>query len=208
MKKHWINNNWLKRRQFLTYLGMGITGVGAVVMPHHFDVKQSLTASTSSNNANPIDFNKRLTASFSNKALPDFQGITEWLNSKPLTIADLKGNVILIQFWTFACINCQRTIPYIVRWHNQYKTKGLKVIGVHTPEFAYERELKNIRRAMEQRQISYAVAVDNDYKTWNAYSNQYWPHLFLADRQGLICYDHIGEGAYQETEQMIRKLLG
>jgi thiol-disulfide isomerase/thioredoxin len=140
--------------------------------------------------------------------LPEFEGISAWLNSEPLTIADLKGSVVLVQFWTLGCINCLRTLPYMARWHRQYAAQGLKVVGIHTPEFAYERDLNNIKKAIQQHQITYPVPVDNAFKTWNAYSNQYWPHLFLADRQGLIRYDHIGEGAYDTTEQTIRKLLG
>jgi thiol-disulfide isomerase/thioredoxin len=142
------------------------------------------------------------------KALPEFQGISQWLNSPPLTNSSLKGNVVLIQFWTFACINCQRTLPYIVRWHQQYASQGLKVIGIHTPEFAFERDVNNIKQALQKHQITYPVPIDNDYKTWNAYGNEYWPHLFLADRQGVLRYDHIGEGAYDRTEQTIRQLLG
>ncbi len=141
------------------------------------------------------------------EVLPEFKGINQWLNSAPLTIANLKGNVVLIQFWTFACINCQRTLPSVVKWHQKYAEKGLKVIGIHTPEFPFERDVNNVKKALKQHQINYAIALDNDFKTWEAYNNQYWPHLFLADRQGIRRYDHIGEGAYDETEKMIRKLL-
>lgn len=123
-------------------------------------------------------------------------------------MADLQGSVVLIQFWTFACINCQRTLPFIVNWHQQYAAQGLKVIGIHTPEFAYERDLGNIQQAIQKHHITYPVPIDNDYKMWNVYHNEYWPHLFLADRQGIIRYDHIGEGAYDTTEQTIRSLLG
>jgi thiol-disulfide isomerase/thioredoxin len=141
------------------------------------------------------------------KALPGFFGISEWLNSNPLKPSDLKGSVVLVQFWTFACINCQRTLPYIVQWHRQYASRGLKIIGVHTPEFPFERKTSNVREALKKHQITYPVPLDNDFKTWNAFNNQYWPHLFLADRQGIIVYDHIGEGAYSETERTIQKLL-
>jgi len=140
--------------------------------------------------------------------MPELTGITTWLNSPPLTIAELKGNVILLQFWTFECINCQRTLPYIVEWHKKYAAKGLKVIGVHTPEFTQEKDTENIKQALKKHQINYPVPVDNQYKTWQAYNNEYWPHLFLADRQGILRYDHIGEGAYDTTEEMIVKLLG
>jgi thiol-disulfide isomerase/thioredoxin len=140
--------------------------------------------------------------------LPEFQGISQWLNTAPLTVANLKGNVILVQFWTLGCINCQRTLPAIVQWHQKYASKGLNVIGVHTPEFPFERDINNVKQALKKHQITYPVAIDNEFQTWNAYNNQYWPHLFLADRQGIRRYDHIGEGAYDQTEQTIRQLLG
>ena len=140
--------------------------------------------------------------------LPEFLGISEWLNSSPLTTTDLLGKVVLVQIWTLGCINCQRTLPYVTSWHKRYAAKGLQTIGIHTPEFAFERDSRNIRRAMTKHGITYPVAVDNEFKTWQAFENQYWPHLFLADRQGIIRYDHIGEGAYDQTEAKIRQLLG
>ncbi|WP_244901968.1 thioredoxin family protein [Phormidium tenue] len=158
------------------------------------------TSSSSTTGINPL--------SSARSPLPEFQGISQWLNSDPLSIGNLRGNIVLIQFWTFACINCQRTLPSLVQWHQQYASQGLKVIGVHTPEFAYEREINNIKRALQKHKITYPVAVDNDYQTWRAYHNAYWPHLFLADREGQLRYDHIGEGAYEETERLIRQLLG
>jgi thiol-disulfide isomerase/thioredoxin len=192
-----------QRRQMLLYLGLG--AAGAIAFPAlgmrsrqgRVDVAQAPPAAEES-----------LIAALPRATLPEFQGISQWLNSPPLTLADLKNQVVLIQFWTFACINCQRTLPYIVQWHQRYANKGLRVIGVHTPEFAFERETRNIQQALKRYQITYPVPVDNEYKTWSAYSNQYWPHLFLADRQGKLRYDHIGEGAYEQTEQKIRQLLG
>jgi len=154
----------------------------------------------------PSDFS--VAAAPAAPSLPEFQGISQWLNSAPLSISNLKGNVVLVQFWTFACINCQRTLPYITRWHRQYEAQGLRVVGVHTPELPFEREANNVKRALQQHRITYPVPLDSEYRTWNAYQNNYWPHLFLADRQGFIRYDHAGEGAYDETEQFIRKLLG
>jgi thiol-disulfide isomerase/thioredoxin len=139
--------------------------------------------------------------------LPEFAGIAQWLNSQPLSVTNLKGKATLIQFWTYTCINCQRTLPYIVRWHRDYASQGLQVIGIHTPEFSYERQADNVKQALQKHGITYPVPLDNDYKTWTAYQNQYWPHLFLADHQGVIRYDHIGEGAYDQTEQKIRQLL-
>ncbi len=195
----------LQRRQILFYLGLGVVGAG---------VTAALGAGRQQNNSTvttlPIPAATKPETSILaavGKPIPDFQGIQQWLNSAPLAIADLQGNVVLIQFWTFACINCQRTLPYIVKWHRQYAVQGLRVVGIHTPEFAFEREPNNVKRALKQHQITYPVPIDNEYKTWNAYSNEYWPHLFLADRRGLMRYDHIGEGAYDTTEQTIQQLL-
>jgi thiol-disulfide isomerase/thioredoxin len=195
----------LQRRRVLTYLGLGLAGVGGAIL-----TKQLRSNETSQLEIDPSvirDSTDRAIASTA-KRLPEFQGISQWLNSAPLTVNSLKGNVVLVQFWTFACINCQRTLPSIVRWHQQYAGKGLKVIGIHTPEFAFEREVNNVKQALQKHDIAYPVPLDNQFKTWSAYKNEYWPHLFLADRQGNIRYDHIGEGAYDRTEQMIRQLLG
>jgi thiol-disulfide isomerase/thioredoxin len=194
----------LQRRKLLTYLGLGAIGASAT----------ALAPSLLKTSAKPSPDIKELAAAPSptlavsaTTTLPDFQGISEWLNSDPLTIAELKGNVVLIQFWTFACINCQRTLPYIVQWHQQYAEQGLKVIGIHTPEFAFEREINNVKNALDEHKITYPVPIDDQFKTWKAYDNSYWPHLYLADRQGNLRYDHIGEGAYDTTEQTIRQLL-
>ncbi len=198
-----------QRRQLLLYLGLGVVGAGAATA---FGVtSKNLTRSTTTigpatTPSDPQQPNNSSVAS-AGATLPDFQGISQWLNSAPVSIADLKGSVVLVQFWTFACINCQRTLPSVVRWHQQYARSGLKVIGIHTPEFAYERDLNNVKNALKQHQITYPVPIDNEFKTWKAYSNEYWPHLFLADRRGLMRYDHIGEGAYDTTEQMIQQLL-
>jgi thiol-disulfide isomerase/thioredoxin len=202
--------NLLQRRQLLLYFGLGVVGTGAAKL-----ASSSLKRSASPSSPSPTPSSMSTSTSevvasspSTSKGLPDFQGISQWLNSAPLAIADLKGSVVLVQFWTFACINCQRTLPYITQWHRTYAAQGLKVIGIHTPEFPFERDANNIKRALKQHQITYPVPIDNDFKTWNAYKNQYWPHLFLADRQGILRYDHIGEGAYDETEQRIRQLLG
>lgn len=207
-----MDNFSSRRRQLLFYFGFGITGAVAVTTFRVSSHKKDLSASSDgapSSLASTSQDHSVVTASAPNQVmLPEFQGISQWLNSAPLTIAKLKGSVVLVQFWTFACINCQRTLPYIVHWHQQYASRGLKVIGIHTPEFAFERDVNNLKRVLQQQQITYPVPLDNNFKTWNAYHNEYWPHLFLADRQGVLRYDHIGEGAYDTTEQMIRKLLG
>lgn len=203
-----------RRRQLLLYLGLGVAGAGVATalgvasrrgVPGGTAIAPSDSSSTNSPSETAVG-DSALAAS--SKGLPEFQGISQWLNSAPLTVDNLKGNVVLVQFWTFACINCQRTLPYIVQWHQRYADKGLKVIGIHTPEFAFERDLNNVKQALQKHNITYPVPIDNEFKTWRAYSNEYWPHLFLADRQGLVRYDHIGEGAYDTTEQTIRRLLG
>jgi thiol-disulfide isomerase/thioredoxin len=197
-----MNKSIWQRRQFL-YFGLGSIGMGAVTACGIGSKQVNNSNNISSANAMPV----KSTEIAASNSLPEFQGIQEWLNSSPLTKKDLQGSVALIHIWTFACINCQRTLPYIVKWHQQYAKQGLKVVSVHTPEFPYERKIANIQAAIKKHGITYPVAVDNDFKTWQAYKNEYWPHLFLANRQGTIVYDHIGEGAYAETEQTIQKLL-
>ncbi len=140
-------------------------------------------------------------------AAPELTGITNWLNSDPLTLASLKGKVVLIDFWTYTCINCQRTLPYVTKWYDTYKDQGFVVIGVHSPEFSIEKEPKNVARAIADAKIKYPVAQDNDFTTWRAYSNQYWPAHYLIDANGKVRDTHFGEGAYEETEANIRALL-
>lgn len=138
---------------------------------------------------------------------PEFTGITTWLNTDPLTMQQLQGKVILIDFWTYTCINCIRTLPHVIGWYEKYKDKGFVVIGVHTPEFEFEKKTANVQNAIKQFAITYPVAQDNDYATWRAYDNQYWPAKYLIDKDGNIRYYHFGEGEYQETEEAIQKLL-
>jgi cytochrome c biogenesis protein CcdA/thiol-disulfide isomerase/thioredoxin len=140
-------------------------------------------------------------------ALPPLDGAVQWLNSPPLTREQLKGKVVLIDFWTYSCINCIRTVPYTNAWYAKYKNQGLVVIGVHTPEFAFERELPNVRKAVANFGIRYPVAVDNDWTIWRAFDNRYWPAHYLADAQGRIRYHHFGEGSTDKTEKAIRALL-
>lgn len=141
--------------------------------------------------------------------MPEIRGITQWLNTdKPLTPQDLKGKVVLVDFWTYSCINCIRTFPHLVSWHEKYADQGLVIIGVHTPEFDFEKDPRNVKAAIAKHGIPYPVAMDNDYATWRAYSNRYWPAHYLADRQGIVRYTHFGEGNYAETEKKIVELLG
>jgi len=138
---------------------------------------------------------------------PPLAGVTAWLNSPPLTLESLRGKVVLIDFWTYSCVNCLRAIPYVRAWAQKYRDQGLVVIGVHAPEFAFERNLDNVRRAIAQQQISYPVAVDNSYAVWRAYQNQYWPAHYFIDAQGRIRHHHFGEGDYESSERVIQRLL-
>lgn len=139
---------------------------------------------------------------------PEFAGIEQWLNSPPLTMAGLRGQVVLIDFWTYGCVNCQRTLPHVNRWAAQYRERGLTVVGVHTPEFPFERPTRNVQAAMERLGVKHPVAQDNRYATWKAYANRYWPAHYLVDAQGRIQYRHFGEGDYDRTEAAIQALLG
>jgi thiol-disulfide isomerase/thioredoxin len=132
---------------------------------------------------------------------------TEWINSPPLTAESLRGKVVLVQFWTYSCINWIRTVPYVRAWAQKYRDQGLVVIGVHAPEFEFERQLANARWGAENFEVDYPVAVDNDFAIWGAFSNQYWPALFLIDGRGRIRYRHFGEGEYEQSERVIQKLL-
>lgn len=138
---------------------------------------------------------------------PEFTGIKQWLNSEPLTMAQLRGKVVLVDFWTYDCINCINTLPHVVRWHDKYKDKGLVVVGVHTPEYAFERKTDNVRAALKRFDIRYPVAQDNGYETWNAYGNRYWPAFYLVNKKGQVVYTHFGEGRYEQTEAKIQQLL-
>ena len=139
---------------------------------------------------------------------PELVGIVGYLNTdSDLKIGNLRGKIVLIDFWTYSCINCIRTLPYLKEWHTKYKDQGLVIIGVHTPEFEFEKDYENVKRFVEENDIFYPVVLDNDYRTWRAYNNRYWPRKYLIDADGYIRYDHIGEGAYEETEKKIQELL-
>ena len=139
--------------------------------------------------------------------LPSFEGATEWLNSGPLTPSALRGKVVLVNFWTYSCINWIRQLPHIRAWAQKYAGQGLTVIGVHTPEFAFEHDIENIRRAARDMQVDYPIAVDTNYAIWQAFDNEYWPALYLADAQGVIRHRHFGEGDYERSEAIIQQLL-
>jgi cytochrome c biogenesis protein CcdA/thiol-disulfide isomerase/thioredoxin len=139
--------------------------------------------------------------------MPGLEGGTEWLNSPPLAAADFRGRVLLVDFWTYSCINCLRSIPYVRAWFEKYREKGFAVLGVHTPEFVFERDTANIRQAIRDLNIAYPVVVDNRYVIWKAFANEYWPAHYLIDAEGIVRYHHFGEGQYEETEEVIRQLL-
>ena len=131
-----------------------------------------------------------------------------FINTAPMKLADIIGTkIIMIDFWTYSCINCQRTTPYLNAWYKKYKDAGLEIVSIHTPEFDFEKKYDNVLAAVKKFEIMYPVILDNDYGTWSAYGNRYWPHKYLIDIDGYIVYDHIGEGAYDETERVIQKLL-
>jgi thiol-disulfide isomerase/thioredoxin len=130
-----------------------------------------------------------------------------WINSEPLTLKSLHGRVVLIEFWTFACYNCRNTLPYLKKWDMQYRDKGLTIIGVHTPELDFERDIDQLRREVAGLGINYPVVTDQDYSTWKAYGVEAWPTLFLLDKQGRVRWTHVGEGYYDQTEELIKKLL-
>lgn len=140
-------------------------------------------------------------------AMPSLAGAVQWLNSPELSAESLRGKVVLVDFWTYDCINCQRTLPYVKDWAQKYAKEGLVVIGVHTPEYGYERIIDNVRDQVRKLGISYPVAIDNNYEIWRHFDNQYWPAHYLIDAQGQVRYSHFGEGRYEAQEQMIKQLL-
>ena len=140
--------------------------------------------------------------------IPSLGGATAWLNSEPLGPAELRGRVVLVNFWTWTCINWLRQEPHVRAWSQAYGGDGLLVIGVHTPEFSFEHEVDGVRRAIAERSIGYPVAVDNDHAIWNAFANRYWPALYFADADGVIRDQHFGEGRYERSERVIQRLLG
>ena len=205
----------MNRRELLSYLGfsgLGLTGSVIAGCGKSGDSSSRAIAPSPAVVTKAIDAplstsSPALAVKASGRQIPEISGIETWLNSSPIKLSEQKGQVILLQFWTFGCINCQRTLPSIIKWHRDYASQGLSVVSIHTPELASERSINNVKRAVQQRGITYPVAIDSNFTTWKAFDNQYWPHLFLADRQGVLRYDHIGEGAYEQTEQKIRELL-
>jgi cytochrome c biogenesis protein CcdA/thiol-disulfide isomerase/thioredoxin len=183
---------------FLTQVSLaGTTSLeqGLLDRFHPATVRQSASAASPGSNL-PVEDD-----------MPPLTGAVDWLNSPPLTTESIKGKVVLIDFWTYSCINCLRAIPYVEAWSEKYKDEGLVVIGVHAPEFAFERNIGNVRKAISDLGITYPVAIDNDYAIWRAFGNQYWPAHYFVDAQGRIRHHHFGEGDYDESERVIQQLL-
>jgi thiol-disulfide isomerase/thioredoxin len=138
---------------------------------------------------------------------PNFVGLSSWFNSAPVSMASLRGKVVLVDFWTYGCVNCVNTLPHVTELYAKYKDRGLVVIGIHTPEFPFERSASNVQAALKRHGISYPVAQDNESQTWNAYGNQYWPAQYIVDQSGRIVFQHDGEGQYEEMDHTIQRLL-
>ena len=141
------------------------------------------------------------------KKAPEFAQVTGYVNTNPIKLSDLKGKVVLVHFWTYTCINCIHTIPHLNDWYGKYANKGFVIAGIQTPEFEFEKNIDSVKEAVKDFKIKYPVIQDNDYGTWNAYGNRYWPRDYLLDKEGYIRYDHIGEGDYKDTENIIQSLL-
>ena len=138
---------------------------------------------------------------------PNFVGLGSWFNSAPLNISDLRGKVVLVNFWTYGCSNCVATLPHVTELYAKYRDRGLVIVGIHTPEFPFERSASNVQAALKRHGITYPVAQDNDSKTWNAYRNQYWPSQYIIDQNGKIVFQHDGEGKYEQIERTVAGLL-
>ena len=197
-----------------------LTGVGVVALIVGFAIyfnnpeinKSSLENSDQSITSDPNSNNGISSVGLSIdksqfKKAPEFTGITSYINTNATKLSDLKGKVVLVDFWTYSCINCIRTLPYLVDWNHKYSDKGLVIVGVHSPEFEFEKNIDNVKQAVTRFGIKYPVLLDNDHGTWNAFQNSYWPRKYLVDSEGYIRYDHIGEGGYVETENAIKNLL-
>ncbi|MGI8898086.1 MAG: redoxin domain-containing protein [Pyrinomonadaceae bacterium] len=154
----------------------------------------------------PIGLSDSLVAGNESPTAPEFAPGT-WINSEPLSLKGLRGRVVLVEFWPFGCYNCRNTLPSVKKWDTRYRDKGLTIVGVHSPEFDSEKKIENVRREVASLGIRYPVVTDNDYETWRAYKVEAWPTIFVLDKSGHVRWTHVGEGAYEETERVIQKLL-
>jgi len=205
MKRNFGVEEWVRR-----VLGIAVVA-GIVVIAFGWDTRflaRLTSANTTAAEQHLIEnLAQRPEATSDMRKAPPLPGATQWLNSLPLSDEALRGKVVLVDFWTYSCINCLRTLPYLKAWDEKYRVQGLVIVGVHAPEFAFEKDVGNVQQAVRELGVTYPVAIDNDYAIWNAFENQYWPAHYLIDAQGRIRHQHFGEGAYAETEQMIRSLL-
>lgn len=211
-------NGWFRRALAILLILVGIaviTGFDKKVQTWALEkipfnstsIEEKLLPKSEAPNADKV-VDKKATFNVANPySAPEIRGIGSWINSKPLTIAGLKGKVVLVDFWTYSCINCIRTQPYLNKWYDRYKKDGFEILGIHAPEFAFEKVTKNVRGAVKAANILYPVALDNNFATWNAYENQYWPAKYLIDKDGKVRLTHFGEGNYPETEAAIQALL-
>lgn len=207
MKRGLGAEEWLRR-------GLGVAVVaGVVVVALGWDTRFLAqfsflnTAKTEQQLIEKLETPSSPSALIAAETMPPLAGANQWLNSPALSSESLRGKVVLVDFWTYSCINCLRTLPYLKAWHEKYRAQGLVIIGVHTPEFAFEKDPQHVTQALQDLGIRYPVAMDNQFSVWNAFHNQYWPAHYLIDAQGNIRHRHAGEGAYQETEEMIQTLL-
>ena len=190
------------KKPVVTFIVIALIIVGII----YFESKKpKITSSVADRSSDLVSLSDEILSPY--QKAPDFVGIERWINSVPLSIEQLKGKVVLVDFWTYTCINCIRTLPYVKAWDEKYRDKGLVIVGVHTPEFNFEKNYDNVVNAVNKYGLKYAVAQDNDYATWSAYQNRYWPRKYLIDIDGRIRYDHAGEGGYEETEKVIQQLL-
>lgn len=205
MKRSFGVEEWVRRA-----LGVAVVA-GVVVIAFGWDTRFLAQFTSTTTTAAEQQLITRLAqpamAVADTRQAPPLSGATQWLNSPPLSMEMLRGKVVLVDFWTYSCINCLRTLPYLKAWDEKYRGQGLAIVGVHAPEFAFEKDVRNVEQAVRELGVRYPVAIDNQYAIWNAYLNEYWPAHYLVDAQGRIRDQHFGEGAYRETEQMIQTLL-
>ncbi|MHB1947606.1 MAG: cytochrome c biogenesis protein DipZ [Gammaproteobacteria bacterium] len=185
-----------------------LVGVVIIASVFYMIYADSLTLSFAKTSVNQTQNTALINGVLEPYPAPEIAGITAWINSSPLQISQLKGKVVLIDFWTYSCINCLRTLPYIKDWYAKYHDKGFEIIGVHSPEFDFEKNLENVKSAVAQDGIKYPIALDNNFATWRNFNNSYWPAHYLIDKNGNVVYEHFGEGEYATTENNIRFLLG
>lgn len=188
----------IKSALFLGIIIAGVVGgIGAYFISLDTQIVEKSTASSNALSTDNSQFRKA----------PELQGIAGYINTEPDLQEKIRDKVVLYDIWTYSCINCQRTLPYISAWNEKYSDQGLIIIGIHSPEFEFEKDIKNVETAVKKFGIKYPVILDNDKKIWDSFENRYWPRKYIADDQGYIRYDHIGEGAYDETERVIQQLL-